>query len=483
MNTLHPRGKTRFLSVMLLLVGVEALAALPRVRISPDKAGFVTAEGRSFAPVGVTYFRPDTGWSPQVWRQWDAARAREDFARLKAIGGNTVRVVLSYGSFGWERGKLKEEGVRKFEEFLSLAEESGIYVQPCGRDLWEGQPEWLDASRPGISGDRFADEANLADEEEFWRQFAARFRGRTSILAYELLNEPSVRWTSSAMLPKWRAWCEGRYGSVEKLRAAWGASLREDSFATLTTPKPRAVPGDARLRDYQEFREEIATEWTRRLSAAIKSADAEAMVTVGLVQWSFPIHFHRMQQYAAFRPDKLAPWVDFQSFHFYPLAWGFYEYQSKEAEQNNLSYLAVLLREIHRTGQPVVLGEFGWYGGGDPTFDEGEHLEATEEQQAGWGRAVIELTRGQVAGWMAWTLYDCPGARDATELSGFYRPDGNLKAWGRYFASVAPELAAGPKVTVIPDSLPMLDWNQAVTDPAVGEKFRSVYHSQWLKSR
>jgi len=34
-----------------------------------------------------------------VWKQFDADTTRKDFARMKELGVNCVRVFLSYGSF------------------------------------------------------------------------------------------------------------------------------------------------------------------------------------------------------------------------------------------------------------------------------------------------------------------------------------------------------------------------------------------------
>ena len=45
--------------------------------------------------MGINYFRPGTGWAPQVWKKFDAAATRKDFARMKELGINCVRVFLS----------------------------------------------------------------------------------------------------------------------------------------------------------------------------------------------------------------------------------------------------------------------------------------------------------------------------------------------------------------------------------------------------
>ena len=70
------------------------------IQVAPDGRTFVTANGAPFVPFGVTYYRHGTGWAPQVWKKFDAEATRRDFARMKELGVNCVRVFLSYGTAG-----------------------------------------------------------------------------------------------------------------------------------------------------------------------------------------------------------------------------------------------------------------------------------------------------------------------------------------------------------------------------------------------
>ena len=132
---------TQILRLAALLTALPALAlaaqgtnSLPAIRLSPDGRSFETSAGRPFVPFGVNYFRPGTGWAPQVWKQFDAEATRKDFARLSELGVNCVRVFLSYGSFLMETNRLSPDGLAKFDQFLALAEQAGIYVHPTGPD-------------------------------------------------------------------------------------------------------------------------------------------------------------------------------------------------------------------------------------------------------------------------------------------------------------------------------------------------------------
>lgn len=444
-----------------------ATTPLSRIQIAPDGRGLVTERGAPFAPMGVNYFRPGTGWAPQLWKKFDPEATRRDFARMKDLGVNCVRVFLTYGSFHQEPGRLAEDGLAKFDQFLKLAEEAGIYVHPTGPDHWEGLPEWA-------RGDRLTEERVLRALEGFWTALATRYRGRAVLFAYDLLNEPAIGWNTGPMRERWPRWLEETYKTPENLARAWGRTNETGrlEFAQAPVPPAKDAPGSRELLDYQRFRESLADEWTRRQARAIKAADPQALVTVGFIQWSVPALLPGVQHYAAFRPDRQARFLDFLEIHFYPLAKGFYEYAGDEDEARNLAYLRSVVREVARPGKPVVVAEFGWYGGGKPTIDGGRHPFATEEQQARWCRLLVEHTAGPATGWLNWGLYDHPEARDVTEFIGLLTADGRTKAWGREFQALAGTMAKGALTPAAPRTLPALDWDRCLTSMKAVREFQ-----------
>lgn len=438
-------------------------AALPRIRIAANRRSFETADGKPFVPFGLTYYRPGTGWAPQLWKQFDAEATRRDFELMKRLGVNCVRVFLTYESFYRKPGELDPAGLAKFDQFLVIAERAGIYVHPTGPDHWEGIPEWART-------DRIADERHLEALEAFWKQVATRYKSRTVIFAYDLLNEPEVGWDSEAMRLKWRHWLERKHVSVAALEKAWNKTGL--SFGAVEAPEGKNAPGDPALLDYQGFRESLADDWTARQAGAIRSVDRDALITTGLIQWSVPALLASPKHYSAFRPERQARFLDFLEIHFYPFDHGAYEYRDEESEQRNLAYLDAVVREAARPGKPVVLAEFGWYGGGKPRFDDGRHPAATGEQQARWCTRVITSTEGIACGWLNWGLYDQPEATDVSELTGLLTSDGTLKPWGREFRDLATALKSANIEFKDPNAGPALDWNACVTSTEAGNAFR-----------
>jgi hypothetical protein len=449
---------------------------LPKVRVGADGRTFETADGRPVVMMGVNYYRPGTGWAPQLWKQFDPEATRRDFARMKELGVNCVRVFLTYGSFFTEPDALNPEGLRKFDELLRIAEAAGIYVHPTGPDHWEGIPPWA-------ATDRIADERVLAALETFWKLFAERYRGRNVLFAYDLLNEPAVAWDTPAMRAKWSRWLEAEYGSAEKTAAAWQVEAASIRWGEQPPPPADEAPGDRQLLDYQHFREAVAEEWTRRQAAAIKSADPEALVTVGLIQWSVPALLPGVRHYSAFRPERQAEFLDFLEIHFYPLARGFFDYARAEDEERNLAYLESVVREVAATGRPVVVAEFGWYGGGKLTINRGAHPAADEEDQARWCRRAVETTEGLATGWLNWGFYDTPDARDVSQLTGLLTVDGKSKAWAREFQSLSRTFAGKSIAPAQLGRRPSLDWDLLITSPQAGRQFREEYYEAFNAQR
>jgi len=471
--------RLRLCLALLMLAATQLWAAdqlLPKIKIAKDGRTFETEAGRPFVPFGVNYYRPGTGWAPQVWKQFDAEATRKDFARMKELGINCVRVFLSYGSFYSDPGVLKPEGLERFDRFLALAEEVGIYVHPTGPDHWEGLPNWQPVA--------VADPRTVQHLAQFWELFAARYRGRHVIFAYDLKNEPTVEWQGPVIEPRWQAWLERKYGSVGKLAAAWGATNQLE-FGKIAVPPAKNAFRSRQLLDFQSFREELADEWTRRQAVAIKAADPEALVTVGFLQTSVPCQvWGGINHYAGFRPERQAKFLDFLEIHFYPLDRGAYEYKSEADELANLSYLECVVREVARVGKPVVLAEFGWYGGTEkPKFDKGAHPIGTEEQQAKYLRRAVETSAGFAVGWLNWGLHDHPGAGDCSELTGLLRVDGTSKAWGKTFQQLA-ERYSGTRIPPAPvGTRPALDWDACRTDAAAADQFRKEYLKAFLADR
>ena len=136
-----------------------------------------------------------------------------------------------------------------------------------------------------------------------------------------------------------------------------------------------------------------------------------------------------------------------------------------------------MVREVARAGKPVVIAEFGWYGGGQPTF--GKHATATEEQQAQWCRKLVESTAGLACGWLNWGFHDHPQAGDVSQLTGLLTADGKDKVWGREFKQLSQRYGDRKLTAPRIGARPELDWELCITSAAEGAKFRARYLEAW----
>jgi endo-1,4-beta-mannosidase len=462
------------MGVAVLLGGATALAgatetspALGLMAVRPDGQGFVEKpSGRPFTPFGVNYYDPNTGWAPKIWRQFDAHRVTRHFEVMRDLGVNCARVFLTAATFQPDVNTVDEQALTKLDTLVRIARQSGIRLILTGPDHWEGSPAYW---KP----DRFAGERALKALDNFWRAVGQRYRGEPAIFAWDLLNEPHIPWFAETWRPLWNKWLQAKYGDWGRLQAAWAGELNEgESWDNVTVPENKASKGNPRLLDWQMFRESLADEWVRRQVEAIRQADPTHLVTVGYIQWSYPlVRGGTPSQYAAFNPQRQSRWLDFMCMHFYPLLGR--PLESKEAWDRNIAYLQATLAYCH-VGKPVVLEEFGWYGGGAPRGESS----LTEDEQDRWIVAEIEATRRLSDGWLSWPFADTPTSTDMSMYGGLVRPDLTRKQWAKSFAQYASNLAALPQPT---PQLPTFDIAASLAMSADGlkpvhEKYTQTVH-------
>ena len=417
---------------VLLYAGAEGAVrpSMELIVVEQGGQGFVERNsGRSYIPFGTNYYDPHTGWAPKLWRRFDAEKVREHFHVMSRMGINCARIFLTAGSFQPTAETIEEQALTKLDVLIRIARENNIRLILTGPDHWEGQPNYW---KP----DRYAGQAALQALERFWDVIGRRYRGEPAIFAWDLLNEPHLPWFVEQWRPKWNTWLHKTYGNREALKKGWGDELKEtDAWDHVAVPDDRPDGGNPRLLDWQRFREYLADQWVRRQVEAIRQADPSHLVTVGYIQWSYPlVRPGNPSRYAAFNPQRQVSWLDFVTIHFYPTLGS--PFQSEENWQKNISYLQAVLAYCH-TGKPVVLGEFGWYGGGAPQH----HPYLSERQQAQWIGEEIAATRSLADGWLSWPFADTPSSRDISLYAGLVRSDLTLKASGHKFKTLAANLA------------------------------------------
>ena len=160
-------------------------------------------------------------------------------------------------------------------------------------------------------------------------------------------------------------------------------------------PAAKNAEMDPLLLEYQQFRESLADEWTRRQAEAIKSVDPKALVTVGNIQWAIPIAIGSPNRYAGFRPLRQAKYLDFMEFHFYPLAHGPLNCADQKQFRINLAYANILAR-VQPAGEGCRAGRNGMVRGREVS---GSDILNSQQDQARWCEALFgRRPRIQLAG-------------------------------------------------------------------------------------
>ncbi len=424
-----------FITLVAILTGfslISSAAEPPKMRLIEVKAdghGFVESDsGQPYIVFGTNYYDPHTGWAPKIWRRFDAEKVRRHFQAMSTLGVNCARIFLTAGSFQPSAETIDEQSLKKLDILIKIASDTGIRLLLTGPDHWEGQPSYW---KP----DRFAGEDALQAIEHFWEVIGSRYRGEPAIFAWDLLNEPHLPWFVEHWRPYWNTWLQNKYGSWGSLKTAWEEELTEsERWGKVAVPENRPDSGNPRLRDWQLFREHLADQWVRRQVEAVRKADPTHLITVGYIQWSYPlIRMGNPSRYSAFNPHRQAGLLDFVTIHFYPTLGN--PFGSEEKWASNLSYLQAVLAYCH-TSKPVVLGEYGWYGGGAPQ----NHPYLSEEEQSQWLSAEIEASRSLADGWLSWPFADSPDSTDISLYAGLVKPDMTIKVWGHKFKKFAANL-------------------------------------------
>lgn len=385
------------------------------------------ASRETYVPFGTNYYDPNTGWAPRLWEQFDEAIVEQHFKQLQSIHVNVARLFFTLTSFMPRANEVDETALQKFDQVIALAKKYEIKLLMSGPDFWEGTPAWY-------AGGLFASDYVMENYEHFWRVIGERYADEPAIFAWDLYNEPQIGWGEDGdSSRKWRRWLKDKYGSIESLQTAWGPiGESEQDFEFIDIPARAYSKDDPKLYDYQLFREELAVVWAERMVRAIRTHDQNHLVTIGMVN---PIPFEDVDDpaisFVGFNPHKLKHVVDFTSVHYYPLKrdpWAMPGNMELE-----LNRLMMWLRYCY-VGQPIMIGEFGWYGGGPV---DSYAAERTQEDQATWSRAVVESSIGNTTAWATWPAYDSPSATDISKHGGLFDIDGNLKKWGEAFRELA----------------------------------------------
>lgn len=119
----------------------------------------------------------------------DAYIGPRDFDIIAAHSMNVVRVPFDYGVLMDDDGAWREGGFRRLDDAIAQAEHRGLYTI---LDLHgaPGRQSAMDHSGARDVNELWSSPRRRAQTVALWRELARRYRGRSAVAAYDLINEP-----------------------------------------------------------------------------------------------------------------------------------------------------------------------------------------------------------------------------------------------------------------------------------------------------
>ena len=290
--------------IVAVSMSSASTAELEWIRVTDDGKSFVLEpSGQTFVPWGFNYDHDRRGRLLEEY--WDAewSTVEEDFAEMKRLGANTVRIHLQFSAFMQAPNRPNPHAFDQLDRLLDLAERTGLYLDLTGLGCYHKSDvsEWYDELD---EADRWLAQA------EFWRAVASRCADRPAVFCYDLMNEPVVP--------------GGTKRRDDWLGPAFAGKYFVQFIALETKDRPR---------------HEIARQWIEQLVAAIREHDRRHLITVGMVPWSV----ERPGMTSGFNPARVADQLNFIAMHIYPE-------QGKRDE-------ALSTLKLFDVGKPVVIEE------------------------------------------------------------------------------------------------------------------------------
>lgn len=219
---------------------------------------------------------------------WDRDVLLQDIAAMKQAGINVARI----GEFAWsvfepEEGRID---ISPFVEVIELLYEHGIDTVMCTPTptppIWlsDGHPERMYVDEHGTVMDHGARQ-HACTNHPYFRERAAIITKHIAqavgplpgVIAWQLDNEFKAHVAEcmcSTCKNLWHHWLEQRYGTMERLNAAWGTNVWSQTYQRFDqVPQPGPAPflHNSSLRTmYQRFSMEKIAEFADEQAAIIR---------------------------------------------------------------------------------------------------------------------------------------------------------------------------------------------------------------------
>jgi endo-1,4-beta-mannosidase len=358
------------------------------------------------------------------WSDFDAGEVREEFAIIKDIGMNVVRLFLLWDDFQPEPDSVNKDALANLIKAADIAAERGLGLDVTFFTGHMSGPNWsprwlLGGDQPPAAHPWIRDVVSQGKKTD--KGYRNMFHDEMALNATRLLLKTVV----GALKDHPGIWM-------------WNLGNEPDLFARPNSSDEGAA-------------------WVKEMVDLIKSIDPKHPVTIGL-------HGDGLHRDNGLRIDKVYKHTDVAVMHSYPM---YTPWARQPLDPDFVPFTCALTSALG--GKPVLMEEFGGCTAlpGEKTYTmkwtetnghEREQFMASEEDFAEFLRLTIpKLQDSGATGAMLWCyadyipeLWNKPPCQNAVHerFFGLVRPDGSLKP----HAKVIQEFAkTNPQVKPIPD--------------------------------
>ncbi|ANC32956.1 beta-galactosidase [Isoptericola dokdonensis] len=234
-------------------------------------------------------------WGPDVWR--------EDARLMREAGVNLVTV----GVFSWARYEPRP-GVRDFawlDEVLDVLHAAGVAVDlatpTASPPAWLGHrhPDTLPVDVDGVrlvagSRNHFSPASQVYRDHALaiTRDLVARYAGHPAVRMWHVGNELGQVCFGDESAARFRDWLRARYGTVERLNAAWGTAFWSQAYGSFDEilPPRRMVyhVNPTQALDFRRYSSDLLLDLYREQRDVIRAADPDVPVTTNFMGF-FPL--------------------------------------------------------------------------------------------------------------------------------------------------------------------------------------------------
>ena len=216
-----------FIAVMFFACNSTSLQRDDKNFVKVEGQKFVDSEGRQILFSGINFIskNPQENYIP--------VQGKETFTQFKTWGFNCIRLGIIWDGLEPEPGKYNEEYLKEIDKRIQWADENDIHVfLDMHQDLYgakysDGAPDWatLDEGKDHYRGavwsdsylispavqtafDNFwlntpaSDGVGIQDHyAELWKHIAERYANNTTIIGYDIMNEPFMGSSAQAVMP------------------------------------------------------------------------------------------------------------------------------------------------------------------------------------------------------------------------------------------------------------------------------------------